>query len=29
MRESGLSQEEAEMAAFELNVQDAARVGGK
>ena len=29
MRETGLSQEEAEMAAFELNAQDAARVGGK
>jgi glutamate synthase (ferredoxin) len=29
MRASGLSQEEAEMAAFEENAQDAARVGGK
>ena len=29
MRETGMSQEEAEMAAFELNAQDAARVGGK
>ncbi|HYN01791.1 MAG TPA: glutamate synthase large subunit [Vicinamibacteria bacterium] len=29
MRESGLSPEEAAMAAFELNVQDSARVGGK
>jgi glutamate synthase domain-containing protein 3 len=29
MRETGLSAEEAEMAAFELNVQDVARVGGK
>ena len=29
MRETGLSPEEAEMAAFELNVQDVARVGGK
>src|SRR6187431_1781365 len=29
MRETGLSPEEAEMAAFELNVQDAARVGGR
>jgi glutamate synthase (ferredoxin) len=29
MRESGLSPEEAEMAAFQLNAQDAARVGGK
>jgi glutamate synthase domain-containing protein 3 len=29
MRESGLSPEEAEMAAFELNAQDAARAGGK
>jgi glutamate synthase (NADPH/NADH) large chain len=29
MRETGLSPEEAEMAAFELNSQDAARVGGK
>jgi len=29
MRETGLSPEEAEMAAFELNAQDAARVGGK
>ncbi|HXJ21897.1 MAG TPA: glutamate synthase large subunit, partial [Polyangia bacterium] len=29
MRESGLSQEEAEMAAFELNSHDSARLGGK
>jgi glutamate synthase (ferredoxin) len=29
MRETGMSAEEAEMAAFELNVQDVARVGGK
>jgi len=29
MRETGLSPEEAEMAAFELNVADVARVGGK
>jgi len=29
MRESGLTPEEAAMAAFELNAQDAARVGGK
>ena len=29
MRESGLSPEEAAMAAFELNVQDSARAGGK
>jgi len=29
MRETGLSPEEAEMAAFEQNVQDVARVGGK
>jgi glutamate synthase (NADPH/NADH) large chain len=29
MREAGLSQEEAEMAAFEQNAQDVARVGGK
>jgi glutamate synthase (NADPH) large chain len=29
MRETGLSPEEAEMAAFEENVQDVARVGGK
>jgi glutamate synthase (ferredoxin) len=29
MRESGMSPEEAEMAAFELNAQDVARVGGK
>jgi glutamate synthase domain-containing protein 3 len=29
MRETGMSQEEAEMAAFEQNVQDVARVGGK
>ena len=29
MRETGLSAEEAEMAAFELNSQDVARVGGK
>jgi hypothetical protein len=29
MRETGLSQDEAEMAAFELNIQDVARVGGK
>ena len=29
MRETGMSQEEAEMAAFELNAQDAARAGGK
>jgi glutamate synthase (ferredoxin) len=29
MRETGLSAEEAEMAAFELNAQDVARVGGK
>jgi len=28
-RETGMSEEEAEMAAFELNAQDAARVGGK
>jgi glutamate synthase domain-containing protein 3 len=29
MRETGMSQEEAEMAAFEQNVQDVARLGGK
>jgi glutamate synthase (ferredoxin) len=29
MRESGLTQEEAEMAAFELNAKDTARLGGK
>jgi glutamate synthase domain-containing protein 3 len=29
MRETGLTPEEAEMAAFELNVADVARVGGK
>ncbi len=29
MRETGLSQEEAEMAAFELNARDGARLGGK
>jgi glutamate synthase (NADPH/NADH) large chain len=29
MREAGMSADEAEMAAFELNVQDAARAGGK
>ncbi|MGE5126311.1 MAG: glutamate synthase-related protein, partial [Betaproteobacteria bacterium] len=29
MRETGMSQEQAEMAAFELNAQDAARTGGK
>jgi glutamate synthase (NADPH/NADH) large chain len=29
MRETGLSQEEAEMAAFELNSHDSARLGGK
>jgi glutamate synthase (NADPH/NADH) large chain len=29
MRETGLSQEEAEMAAFELNARDVARLGGK
>ncbi|HEY4185616.1 MAG TPA: glutamate synthase large subunit [Polyangia bacterium] len=29
MREAGLSQEEAEMAAFELNAKDTARLGGK
>ncbi|HXY40267.1 MAG TPA: glutamate synthase subunit alpha, partial [Vicinamibacteria bacterium] len=29
MRDTGMSAEEAEMAAFELNAQDAARVGGK
>ncbi|HEY6475723.1 MAG TPA: glutamate synthase large subunit [Polyangia bacterium] len=29
MRETGLSQEEAEMAAFELNSKDTARLGGK
>jgi glutamate synthase (ferredoxin) len=29
MRETGLSQEEAEMAAFELNAKDTARLGGK
>jgi glutamate synthase (ferredoxin) len=29
MRETGLTAEEAEMAAFELNAQDVARVGGK
>jgi glutamate synthase (ferredoxin) len=29
MRESGMTQDEAEMAAFELNSQDAARVGGR
>ena len=29
MRETGMSEEEAEMAAFELNAHDAARVGGK
>ena len=29
MREAGLSPEEAEMAAFEQNAQDVARVGGK
>jgi len=28
MREQGMSQEEAELAAFELNTKDAARVGG-
>ena len=28
MRETGMSEEEAEMAALELNAQDAARVGG-
>ncbi len=29
MRDTGMSEEEAEMAAFELNAQDAARLGGK
>jgi len=29
MRETGLSEEEAEMAAFELNSKDTARLGGK
>jgi glutamate synthase (ferredoxin) len=29
MRETGLSQEQAEMAAFELNSHDLARLGGK
>ncbi len=29
MRDAGLSQEEAEMAAFELNSNDTARLGGK
>jgi glutamate synthase (NADPH) large chain len=29
MREAGMSAEEAEMAAFELNATDAARAGGK
>ena len=29
MRDAGLSPEEAEMAAFEENAKDAARVGGK
>jgi glutamate synthase domain-containing protein 3 len=29
MRDTGLSQEEAEMAAFELNSHDVARLGGK
>ena len=29
MLDSGLSQEEAEMAAFELNSHDTARLGGK
>ena len=29
MRAAGLSQEEAEMAAFEQNSKDAARLGGK
>jgi glutamate synthase (ferredoxin) len=29
MRETGLSAEEAEMAAFELNSHDVARLGGK
>ena len=29
MRDSGLSPEEAEMAAFELNSRDTARLGGK
>jgi hypothetical protein len=29
MRETGLSPEEAEMAAFELNSHDVARLGGK
>jgi glutamate synthase (NADPH/NADH) large chain len=29
MRETGLSPEEAEMAAFELNSKDTARLGGK
>ena len=29
MRDTGMTQEEAEMAAFELNAQDASRVGGK
>jgi glutamate synthase (ferredoxin) len=29
MRETGMSAEEAEMAAFELNAHDAARLGGK
>ena len=29
MRDAGLSQEEAEMAAFEQNAHDVARLGGK
>jgi glutamate synthase (NADPH) large chain len=29
MRDKGLSQEEAEMAAFESNAKDTARLGGK
>jgi hypothetical protein len=29
MRETGMSEEEAEMAAFDLNSHDAARVGGQ
>jgi hypothetical protein len=29
MRDAGMSQEEAEMAAFEKNSQDIARAGGK
>jgi glutamate synthase (ferredoxin) len=29
MRDKGLSQEEAEMAAFEMNAKDTARLGGK